>query len=191
MDNSALFSYDLNAFAESADWQTDLYFQDPKLPETYEAPQDWYSLDAQTVQWPASEYASSSASGESPGECSPPRSIASHLIPTHNFASMSGTINSSPTISVGIVTAADRKAATKRRRQQQNRDAQRTFRQRRQEEFEKLGTELEKEKQKRVSCEAEVERLQRELNRIRRLVGATRADEFGDNEESEVGLKSE
>ncbi|RDW68051.1 hypothetical protein BP6252_09447 [Coleophoma cylindrospora] len=195
-NNAAYFDFDVNAFAATSDWHHANGFCDPSGLPTQSAlevpPHNWYLPDTTAPRWPSTDSTGTSISGGSPGEWGSPQMMSLQLgaratHPGQQYNPIDSGMMDTPQITVGIVTAADRKAATKRRRQQQNRDAQRTFRQRRQGEFEKLGSELELEKQKVVTCQAEVERLTTELERLRKLLQAGNvSDKSADDDDDDA-----
>ncbi|RDW73714.1 hypothetical protein BP5796_07156 [Coleophoma crateriformis] len=124
MDNNATyFDFDVNAFAASSDWHHANGFCDPTGLPTQSAlevpPHNWYLPENTAPRWPSTDSTGTSISGGSPGEWGSPQMMSLPLNagathPGQQYNPIDSGMMDTPQITVGIVTAADRKAATKR-----------------------------------------------------------------------------
>ncbi|RDW65967.1 hypothetical protein BP6252_09602 [Coleophoma cylindrospora] len=178
-NNPAYLTFDNNDFTFNAVWQNTYSFSNttefPTQPVLEALPQNWYPPETVAPRWSSTDFSSTPVSSCSPGECGSPQILSFQLgtgaaYTGPPYSPMDSGLLEMPQISVRVVTAADRSAVIRHRRQQQNRNAQRTFRQRRQRVLEMLGSELEQEKQKVELCRTEVERLITELEQLRKLL---------------------
>ncbi|RFU31302.1 hypothetical protein B7463_g5012, partial [Scytalidium lignicola] len=117
----------------------------------------------------AASYAESSASYDSFDAQSP---LSSASTPKASPQQGPGRPKMSAALEVDISSLSDPKQASKMKRQKQNREAQRNFRQRRKVTLDKISAELELERQQKAVLEEENKKLQEELQNMRGLVVA-------------------
>ncbi|KAH8814895.1 hypothetical protein F5884DRAFT_746475 [Xylogone sp. PMI_703] len=117
----------------------------------------------------AAGYAESSASYDSFDAQSP---ISSVSTPKASPRQGPGRPRLNGALEIDLTSLSDPKQASKIKRQKQNREAQRNFRQRRKETLDKISAELELERQQKALLEEENRKLQQELQSMKGLVVA-------------------